>query len=75
MSETKKRKLKPGYSSLVVTRREGQSFEIGEHILVEAMKVGGKIRFRISAPRHMAMWRTEVDERPTKFQGFETEEL
>ena len=46
---------------LTLTRREGESIAIGDDIEITIVDVGrGKVRIGISAPRHLAILRSEV---------------
>lgn len=50
-----------GGGSLVLSRREGQSILIGDHIRVVIAKVSGdQVRLAVQAPRELAIDREEV---------------
>lgn len=52
---------KPKVGSLVVQRRVGERLLIGEDIVVEVIESKrGHLRLRVTAPRHVIVWREEV---------------
>lgn len=48
-------------SGLVLTRKEGESFEIGDSIVVTVVEIrGARVRIQISAPEDVSIMRTEL---------------
>lgn len=48
---------------LILTRREGQSVQIGDNIVVRVMELNdGSVRLAIDAPREVSILRTELIE-------------
>jgi len=46
---------------LVIRRRAGESFLIGEEIEIEVLEISGtQVKLGITAPRNIAIWRKEV---------------
>ena len=45
---------------LVITRREGESFIIGDNIEVVILKAGSQVRIGINAPQDIQILRTEL---------------
>ncbi|WP_426141608.1 carbon storage regulator CsrA [Pseudomonas sp. DWP3-1-2] len=46
---------------LVVTREVGETFSIGDDIVVQILSIqGNQVRFGITAPRHVKIHRAEV---------------
>lgn len=49
---------------LVLTRREGERIQIGDHIRITVVRiVGGGVRLGIEAPPEVAVMRSELKER------------
>ncbi|HBT39698.1 MAG: Carbon storage regulator-like protein [Thermotoga sp. 50_1627] len=49
---------------LVLTRKVGESFIIGDEIEVVVLKIeGSEVKIGISAPRHVKIYRTEIYKR------------
>ena len=49
---------------LVLSRREGESVFVGEHIEVAVASIeGNKVRLAFRAPRALNIWRSELGER------------
>lgn len=48
---------------LILQRKEGQSFMIGDRIVVTVQEIGqGRVRLSVDAPRDIAVLRTELVE-------------
>jgi carbon storage regulator len=51
-------------SSLTITRNQGQSFRIGENIVIEIQRIEGKrASVKINAPKYVKILRTELYEK------------
>jgi carbon storage regulator len=49
---------------LILTRREGETVRIGEHVTVTVLRVkGGQVRIGVNAPKDVAVQREEIAER------------
>ncbi len=49
---------------LVLSRKEGESIQIGDNIFLKVLRVqGDRIRLGIEAPRHVKVMRSEVEQR------------
>jgi carbon storage regulator len=51
--------------ALVLTRKAGETIRIGENVFVTVALIehGGRVRLAIDAPRHVQIWRAEIDPR------------
>lgn len=49
-----------GFQMLVLSRKQGESIQIGEDITIHVVKTGDKVRIGIIAPRSMNVVRTEL---------------
>ena len=48
---------------LILQRKEGQSFMIGDDITITVQEIGqGRVRLSVDAPRHVSVLRTELVE-------------
>jgi carbon storage regulator CsrA len=53
--------LKGGEGMLVLTRKRGESVQIGVGIMVTVLEIGAsRIKLGVSAPAEVAVWRAEV---------------
>ena len=49
-----------GFQMLVLSRKQGESIQIGEDITIHVVKTGDKVRIGIIAPRTVNVVRTEL---------------
>lgn len=58
---------------LVLSRRTGERFHIGDHITITVVRIGpNNVRIGISAPKDMPIIREELKDRPQCQRSLET---
>ena len=61
---------------LVLTRRNGESIQIGEHVKVSVLSVQGRsVKIGIDAPRRITVHRTEIYEKMVEENKKATESI
>lgn len=60
---------------LVLSRRAGESIQIGDDITITIVKSGANVRIGIDAPKHVTILRSELTDAPTHMADRQPDQL